>query len=191
MKQFSGFCTGVVSLLLLLSSCGGSTHSRPVADSRADTTTTTVGLRSETVAPGEWWRTDRTVAQISDDDINSIGIVEYNRVSLDLLWHASEHVIRGEVTAIEGPFWNQASGQFWSRPDDRGPLPIPYREVTVRVSETFRGRFSPGEETVIHAIGAGPGVSGWAPLRRCRVQCWRRRRPRSDAVSIPDARGRD
>ena len=152
-------------ILLSLAGCGtpieGSSglETTPTDDQVSPTeppATDTTGTPTE--ADLEWWRIDRELPVITAEDIANSAVAEYNYVPLEVLWHAAEHVVRATIVEVEGPYWNQASGQHWEW--SGGILPTPYREITVEVIESYRGEFAPGEQIIMLVQGAGPDVGG-------------------------------
>lgn len=82
-----------------------------------------------------WWRTSRSDAA----DFPDPGFFEDSAaIGMDMLLSRAQVVLRGSVSAVDGPFWNQANGQFWDRvPSEDYALQGLYREVTLDVSEVL------------------------------------------------------
>ncbi len=116
---------------------------------------------SASQAGAEWWRVVRTLPDEIVLDHETLPVLEYGFVPLDILWDAAETVVRARVVAVDGPFWNQASGQVWEFTEDiPGFIPTPYRDVTVEIDTAFRGTHQAGEQVTLLVQGAGPDVGG-------------------------------
>jgi len=137
----------LLALIVLLPACGAG----PVA-----------GDVSGGGAPDDvWWRTDRTLPSEIVLDSETLPVVEYGLVPLEVLWDAADSIFRGDVVAADGPYWNQASGQVWEYDEDNpGFIPTPYREVAITVSEGYRGSYAPGDQLLLFVQGAGASLGG-------------------------------
>ena len=122
------FATAFLAWIMLFGACGGTdevTNQVAVTDQVAAT---------GQVAPQPWWQAERKVALRVDGG----GIVEGFGQPFEYLVSRAQSIVAGRVVSVDGPFWNQANGQYWAE-DLEGDwtVPVLYREVTVEMSRTL------------------------------------------------------
>ena len=107
---------------------------------------------------------DQSFREVAADRHNgSAGI--YPTIDPEAVVYSAPLALTGTVTQVEGPFWNQASGQKW---EDSGSYTVPYmyREIRLAVTETLRNDFDVdvSGDFVFIAIGGGETATGDAPF---------------------------
>ena len=156
----------LVTLALLAVSCGSEAIVVPTASSTAGVageggTTVEAGTTADAVP---WWQATRGPAEfLEGPDVTAY----YTTETFDLVLALAQAVVAGEVLSVQGPFWNEADGQYWEEKpgdmEDPGDMTIPelYREVAFRVDSVILDETStlgPGAEITLLVTGGGQGT---------------------------------
>lgn len=158
----------LLSTLVFIASCGqpatqeSQTPPPSEAAIQAQTSAAVVfgpAERSSQLSASVWWRAYRTEA-IGNASPNAV--VDTLAIGLDLLMSRAQVAVRGVVRSVDGPYWNQADGQFWPRHEDDYTAQSIYREVTIDVTDVLwdeLGDARIGQPFQFIALGDGNGDS--------------------------------
>ena len=156
----------VVLATFVVASCGeagtretqGTTPPEPSAQGQSSAAVVFgPAARSAELSASVWWRAYRTEAV---GDASPDAVVDTLAIGLDLLMSRAQVAVRGVVRSVDGPYWNQADGQFWSRQEEDFTFQSIYREVTIDVVEVLwdeLGDAQVGRPFPFIAVGDGKG----------------------------------
>jgi hypothetical protein len=139
---------------LLVTSCGSEIVVGPHAGSVGQSDSAPVEDGS-TPASVPWWQAARRPAERLQGPETT---VSWTTKPLDLIAALAQAVVSGEVLGVDGPFWNEADGQYWEQVSADMTVPMLYREVAFRVDSVLydsTGSLRPGTEISLLVLGGG------------------------------------
>ncbi|MGH8874013.1 MAG: hypothetical protein ACRDVM_02000 [Acidimicrobiia bacterium] len=117
---------------------------------------------TESSPPGEVTAEPRPARDVSGADLS---FLLERPFLLEEVLYAAQAIIRAEVVAVRGPFWNQADGQTWTLEEDPNSFATPqlYREVDLRLTQVFRDEIGL-EPDLVTILAQGGGTEDEGPV---------------------------